>query len=68
MLTALIFLLFISKQTYLMALFWNGNNSLLLGRGEDGMLVTTQWGIEALLFLEKLKSPKHSVNGNKIEA
>ena len=46
---------------------WNGNDPLLLGRGEDGMLVTTQWGVEALMFLEKLKSPKHTVNGKKIE-
>ena len=46
---------------------WNGSNPLLLARGEDGMLMTTQWGIEVLLFLDKLKSPKHSVNGNKIE-
>ena len=46
---------------------WNGNNPLLFARGEDGMLVTTQWGNEALLFLDKLKSSKHSVNENKIE-
>ena len=44
----------------------NGNNSLLSARGGDRMLVTTQRGIEALWFLEKLKLPKHSVNGNKI--
>ena len=44
---------------------WNGNNSLLLARGGGWMVVTTQWGIEALWFLDK--SPKHSVNGNKIE-
>ena len=46
---------------------WNGNNPLLLASGEDGMLVTTQWRIEVLWFVDKLKSPKHSVNGNKIE-
>ena len=28
--------------------------------------MTTQWGIEALWFLYKLKLPKHTVNGNKI--
>ena len=44
----------------------NGNNSLLLAREGDWMLVTTKWGIEALQFLDKLKLPKHSVNGNKI--
>jgi len=45
----------------------NGNNSLLSARGRDWMLVTTtQWGFEASWFHEKLKLPKHSVNGNKI--